>query len=279
MKDVGRYCFSLTRSSIFAPFVFALFTGVDRLYVVGCDVADTGYAKWKHEAGHLKKLGRPFSKMKEAWFWAYTWQQRFYPHVDVVLVNPVGLRGKIGWPQIDVERKQSIFSPKCIDSFLSQKATLQSKRKPRRGSKPALTGQKTSGALEREQPPSKTSPETALGNRSTSEVTDTIRHNQSIADLLDDTPHNQSTFREAERRGQLRLISKKQSISPSQPPQDGRMWTRSSELATPESHPIPNIVVTVPNAPEAPPAPKTPRPAAPSSPPPFPLDWLVLEEG
>ncbi|KAK3239162.1 hypothetical protein CYMTET_50894 [Cymbomonas tetramitiformis] len=140
VKDVGRYSFSLTRSSIFVPFVFALFTGVDRLYVVGCDVADTGYANWKHEAAHLKKVGRPFSKMKEAWFWAYTWQQRFYPQVDIVLVNPVGLRGKIGWPQIDVGKKQGIFSPKSMQTFLSQKASLQSKRKLRTGSKAELGG-------------------------------------------------------------------------------------------------------------------------------------------
>lgn len=98
VKDVGHYVFGSSRSSIFLALQFALYTGVTRLFVVGCDAEATGYSRRYGSVPGTKPS--EVTKIKAAWGEAQMWVARNYPDVEVVLVNPVGLRNMRGWKKM-----------------------------------------------------------------------------------------------------------------------------------------------------------------------------------
>lgn len=70
----------LGHSIVFPALQFLLYTGVDKIYVVGCDVKDF------YGEDNTKQL-------KELWDKFKIWVVKAYPYVDIIIVNPVGLKG------------------------------------------------------------------------------------------------------------------------------------------------------------------------------------------
>jgi len=78
-NDIAKYS-TFGRSITFPALQFILYTGVSRIYLVGCDIVGTygeGFEKT------LRQLWKRFASFKE----------EYYPEVDIVSINPVGLRG------------------------------------------------------------------------------------------------------------------------------------------------------------------------------------------
>ena len=62
----------------------------------------TGYGKWTQQHTHVKKVGNPFAnRLTESWHVAKVFMDAEYPDVEVILVNPVGLRNVVEWPYLD----------------------------------------------------------------------------------------------------------------------------------------------------------------------------------
>jgi hypothetical protein len=95
VRDVGDYNFGGSCSTIFSAMQFVLYTGIQELYVVGCDVSagSGGYsasAKKSNVAAGKKpaNLGR----MLHNWKMARHFLATHYPCVKVTVVRPVGLK-------------------------------------------------------------------------------------------------------------------------------------------------------------------------------------------
>ncbi len=93
--DLAAKPFITYSSTIFIPLQFALYTHPDKLYIVGCDCANTGHFKncdtfqpcpsYKNMDG-LENILSGWKKFKR-------FQEAFYPDIEVISVNPVGLKG------------------------------------------------------------------------------------------------------------------------------------------------------------------------------------------
>ena len=70
----------LGHSIIFPAMQFLLYTGVKKIYVVGCDIV--GF----YDSGNENHL-------KEWWDKFKAWVTEAYPKIEIVVVNPVGLKG------------------------------------------------------------------------------------------------------------------------------------------------------------------------------------------
>ena len=74
-------------SVIFSAIQFALYTNPKRIYLVGCDCSDNGY---------FDQIG---AKDPKATFFVPVWQKlkefasRNYPNIEIISINPVGLKG------------------------------------------------------------------------------------------------------------------------------------------------------------------------------------------
>ena len=75
-------------SSIFQAAYFALYTGVKRIYLVGCDCSNKGH--WndtqQNRSNLLNILPLNWKKFKE-------FTEKFYPDVEIISINPIGLKG------------------------------------------------------------------------------------------------------------------------------------------------------------------------------------------
>jgi len=79
VKDLDVYCFGGFQSVIWYALQFALFTGINELYIVGCDLDDTNYGKGKpNKSSHLFKM----------WVEAKKFIEKEYTNVKVIIVNP-----------------------------------------------------------------------------------------------------------------------------------------------------------------------------------------------
>lgn len=78
-------------SIIFPALHFALFTGSKKIYLVGCDCSNQG-----HFIGN-ENVGKPFdinpSKLIQEWIYMKNFIELRYPQVQVLSINPVGLKG------------------------------------------------------------------------------------------------------------------------------------------------------------------------------------------
>ena len=78
-------CFA---SIVFPALQFALWTHPKRIYLVGCDCTTSGYAYNKNETNFLypDEIVIAYQKFKQ-------FAQKYYPDVEIISINPVGLKG------------------------------------------------------------------------------------------------------------------------------------------------------------------------------------------
>ena len=100
VADVGNYAFGGSCSTAFSALQFALYTGVEDLFLVGCDVHG-GYsasaAAADVSAAKVPEHGR---RIRDGWVRARDFVARHYPCVSVTVVRPVGLRG-VGFGELE----------------------------------------------------------------------------------------------------------------------------------------------------------------------------------
>lgn len=79
-------------SCVFSALYFAIYAGIKKIYIVGCDCACNGYfngAKQKQEWVN----GSVTAKLLKGWNIFKEHVEIFHPDVELISVNPVGLRG------------------------------------------------------------------------------------------------------------------------------------------------------------------------------------------
>lgn len=79
-------------SCVFSAACFALYTGCKRLYIVGCDCALTGYFEKSASAAHWND--EIVARLLNGWEIFGNYVKICHPNVEVISVNPVGLKGK-----------------------------------------------------------------------------------------------------------------------------------------------------------------------------------------
>ncbi len=88
--DIACAPLMVYESVITAAFQFALWTHPRRIYLVGCDCSNAGYFKQdKSEVPQFLRTG----PMGQAWEIMKTFAQRVYPDIEIISINPVGLKG------------------------------------------------------------------------------------------------------------------------------------------------------------------------------------------
>ena len=75
-------------SIVFPALQFALWTYPRRIYLVGCDCTTSGYAYDKNDKNFLvpNKIVEAYKKFK-------VFARKYYPDVEIISINPVGLKG------------------------------------------------------------------------------------------------------------------------------------------------------------------------------------------
>lgn len=90
--DISVLPFSAYSSIVHPAITFALYTGVRRIYLVGCDSSlggystQLGYQDPSKNALHINYLLPGWSKLK-------TYAETLFPETEIISVNPVGLKG------------------------------------------------------------------------------------------------------------------------------------------------------------------------------------------
>ena len=75
--------------TVFSALQFALYTQPKRIYLVGCDCTNSGY--FSKSKGHEKQL--LLEKSEYLWKEASVFIKQYYPDIEIVSINPVGLKG------------------------------------------------------------------------------------------------------------------------------------------------------------------------------------------
>ena len=67
---------------------FSIYTNPKRIFLIGCDTANNGYFdnKYKKDVMNTKKIIEGYKKIKQ-------YADVFYPNVEIISINPVGLKG------------------------------------------------------------------------------------------------------------------------------------------------------------------------------------------
>lgn len=92
--DISRARLGTFSSVIFPALQFALWTHPKRIYLVGCDCTSLGHCRGitdKTSAG--TKFPLATERLLHGWSEMKKFAERFYPDVEIVSVNPVGLKG------------------------------------------------------------------------------------------------------------------------------------------------------------------------------------------
>ncbi len=79
-------------SAIFSALSFAIYSGCKRIYVVGCDNIANGYFNGEKQKDEWK-TGRATSMLLDGWKRYKDHIEIFHPDVELISVNPVGLKG------------------------------------------------------------------------------------------------------------------------------------------------------------------------------------------
>lgn len=90
--DICNHPLSGWISVIFSALHFSFYTYPKRIFLVGCDVAPTGY----FDGSVLKEClisGRQVDVMKEGYQFMKTFGEIHYPDTEIISINPVGLKG------------------------------------------------------------------------------------------------------------------------------------------------------------------------------------------
>lgn len=88
--DLAHQPFLVFASTIFVAVELALWTHPRRIYVVGCDCSLNGYCRAAETGTEQMLLLDP---MIEGWRKFRDFAQAFYPDVEIISINPVGLKG------------------------------------------------------------------------------------------------------------------------------------------------------------------------------------------
>lgn len=86
--DIEKQLLPDNGSCVFQAVMFALYIGIKKLYIVGCDAACTGYFDGREQSNNscVRNLPNFWANMKK-------YIDAFYPDVEVISVNPVNLKG------------------------------------------------------------------------------------------------------------------------------------------------------------------------------------------
>lgn len=86
--DISTQPLACFGSIVFPALQFALWTYPKRIYLVGCDCTTSGYAYDKDSKNFLipNNIIKAYKKFKE-------FSSRYYPDIEIVSINPVGLKG------------------------------------------------------------------------------------------------------------------------------------------------------------------------------------------
>lgn len=90
--DISCLPLSAYSSVVHPALQFALWTGVKRIYLVGCDTSQGGYST---QLGYrdASKNTLQVDRVLEGWRRMKDFASKFYPETEIVSINPVGLRG------------------------------------------------------------------------------------------------------------------------------------------------------------------------------------------
>ena len=75
-------------SCVYGAAYFALYTGIKKLYIVGCDCAKNGYFNTTAQEDHFSSI-----RLINGWKIFKGYAEAFYPDVEIISVNPIGLIG------------------------------------------------------------------------------------------------------------------------------------------------------------------------------------------
>jgi len=90
--DISTMPLGDCRSTTFAAMQFALWTNPCRIFIVGCDCAQTGHF-FADELTCPQEGPDDYIKMITPWRDFKEFAHRYYPAVEIISVNPVGLKG------------------------------------------------------------------------------------------------------------------------------------------------------------------------------------------
>jgi len=80
-------------SVIFPALQFALFTHPKKIYIVGCDCSSKSEHFFESTDENSSKEIPSLDNILYGWSKAESFAKRFYPEVEIVLINPIGLKG------------------------------------------------------------------------------------------------------------------------------------------------------------------------------------------
>ncbi len=86
--DIEHYPVMGLGSIIFGAFHFALFTMPKQIFLVGCDCSADGHFDGSTTADHSS-----VPIFANTWKWVKAFISRYYPSIEVISINPVGLKG------------------------------------------------------------------------------------------------------------------------------------------------------------------------------------------
>lgn len=89
--DLAHQPFSCSFSVILVAFQFALWCRPKRIYIVGCDTSNNGYFKGSYGKKGKQSLAVP--ELCEAWAEMARFAKAHYHDIEIISVNPVGLKG------------------------------------------------------------------------------------------------------------------------------------------------------------------------------------------
>ncbi len=76
------------RSCVFQALYIMLYMGLKKIYIVGCDASATGY--FNNDKQPINQL---LVDLPKSWKLIKSYIENFYPDVEIISVNPVGLKG------------------------------------------------------------------------------------------------------------------------------------------------------------------------------------------
>ena len=86
--DISTQPLGCFGSIVFPALQFALWTYPKKIYLIGCDCSQAGYAYDKKDKNYL-----PVNAIIEAYKKFKNFAKKYYPDVEIVSINPVGLKG------------------------------------------------------------------------------------------------------------------------------------------------------------------------------------------
>lgn len=82
--DIANGGLADLESVVFAALNFAFWAHPKSIYLIGCDCSSTYFDN--------KKSSRNFSDLIEGWIIAKNFRNAYYPDIDIISINPIGLR-------------------------------------------------------------------------------------------------------------------------------------------------------------------------------------------